>query len=62
MCCCTRWVAVLCQGFGTVVRSDFYLALVLSWAALASVDGTFASAMMASTGVMRSWPVIARPA
>ena len=60
--CRSRWVAVVCRGFTSVVLSDFSMAIVLIWTALVSIHGRFTSARMASTGVVRSLPVMARPA
>ena len=60
--CHTRWVTVVCCGFVSVVLSDLSMAIVLSGIAHVFIDGRFASARMSLTGVVRSWPVIARPA
>ena len=38
------------------------MVIVLSWIACVFVEGRFAFARMASTRVVRSWPVMARPA
>ena len=60
--CRTRWIAVVCCGFIGVVLSDFSMAIILSWISCVFINGRFASARMASLGVMQSWPVMARPA
>ena len=59
--CHARWVAIVCHGFVTVILSDFSVVIVLNWIARVFIEGWFASARMASTAVVRSWPVIARP-
>ena len=61
MLCRTRWVAVVCHGFISVVLSDFSMAVVIIRIAIVFVDERFASAKMAST-VVGSWPVMVRPA
>ena len=61
VCWRTRWVAVVCREFVSVVLSDFSIAILHSWIARVFIEGRFASARMASTGVVRSWPVMTVP-
>ena len=51
----------MCRGFVAVV-GDFLMAIVLSWIVSVHIEGRYASARMALTGVVRRWPVIVRPA
>ena len=60
--CRIRWFDEVCCGFLSVALNDFFMAIVLSWIARIFNEGSFASAKMALTGVVRSWPVMARPA
>ena len=60
--CRNRWIGVVCRGFIIAVISDFSMTNELSRIALVFIDGRFASARVASTGVVQSWPVMARPA
>ena len=57
--CRTHRIAVVCQRFISVVLSDGSMAIVLSWIVSVLIKGRFASAMMASTGVVQSWSVMA---
>ena len=60
--CRSRWAAVVCRGFVTVVLNNFTMEIVISWIVRVFIDARFASPMMASTEVVRFWPVMARPA
>ena len=61
VCLRTSSVAVVCRGFISVVLSDFSMVIVFSWIANIFINGRFVSARMTSTGVVRSWPVMAHP-
>ena len=57
----TRWVADVCCGFVPIVLSNFFTVIIPSWIAYVFIEGRFASARMASTGVVQSSQVMARP-
>ena len=62
MCVAVPAGSLLCREFVSLVLCHFSMAIVLSWIACVFIDGRFASARMASTGVVQSWQVVARPA